>query len=138
MAVYLVRHGESVANKALVLSGSCDHPLTDAGRAQARQAGRKLIGVPIVRVFTSVLERAVETAEIILGEAGLAPQSWIRDRRLNERDFGIYEDVAQSWISANHGPDVLQRVHTDVAFRDRKSTRLNSSHTDISRMPSSA
>ena len=33
------------------------------------------------------------------------------------------------------GPEVAQTVQQDL---DRKSTRLNSSHTDISRMPSSA
>ena len=33
---------------------------------------------------------------------------------------------------------VLDQYHTDLAGGDRKSTRLNSSHTDISRMPSSA
>ena len=32
----------------------------------------------------------------------------------------------------------LQAVFKDAAMRDRKSTRLNSSHSDLSRMPSSA
>ena len=33
---------------------------------------------------------------------------------------------------------VVDQDTQEVLFRDRKSTRLNSSHTDISRMPSSA
>ncbi len=117
MAVYLVRHGKSIANKGLVLSGSCDHPLTDLGREQARQAGRAMRGVQFAMTFSSELCRAVETAEIIMEDAGSRPEISIRDPRLNERDFGIYEDVAQMWISDNHGPDVLQRVHADVTFR---------------------
>jgi 2,3-bisphosphoglycerate-dependent phosphoglycerate mutase len=117
MAAYLVRHGESIANKNLVLSGVYDHPLTDTGRAQARQAGLKLNGTPITQVFSSVLCRAIETAEIILAQANIVPVSWIRDARLNERDFGIYGDVAQSWIAEHHGADVLNRVHTDIGFR---------------------
>ena len=116
MAVYFVRHGESVANRALVLSGVFDHPLTDAGRAQARDAGQRLRGLRFARVYTSVLARAVETAELILGESG-SGGTILRDARLNERDFGIYEDVAQDWIAANHGKDVLHRIHTDVSFR---------------------
>lgn len=117
MAVYLVRHGESVANKDLILSGAFDHPLTDTGRAQARQAGDRLRGIHFAGVFTSVLARAVETAALILEECGGHGGQWVRDARLNERDFGIYENVAQGWIADNHGHDALQRIHTDVGFR---------------------
>lgn len=133
MAVYLVRHGESIANKNLVLSGVCDHPLTDAGRDQARQAGAKLRGVPFAKTFTSVLCRAIETAQIILDTAGAAPEVWVRDPRLNERDFGVYEDVAQVWISDNHGPDVLQRVHTDIAFRMDRGESIEDVYERVSR-----
>jgi broad specificity phosphatase PhoE len=120
MTVYFVRHGESVANRALVLSGVFDHPLTEAGRAQAREAGRRLAGVRFARVYTSVLCRAVETADIILAADAARDRAGpvvIRDRRLNERDFGIYEDVAQAWIAEHHGDETLHRVHTDVGFR---------------------
>lgn len=117
MSVYLVRHGESVANKDLVLSGAFDHPLTNDGRTQARQAGRRLRGVRFAGVFTSVLVRAVETATLILEECAGHGGEWTRDARLNERDFGIYENVAQDWIAENHGRDILHKVHTDVGFR---------------------
>ena len=49
---------------------------------------------------------------------------------------GIYEDTpGQACVAA-----LREWLSTpfDVDYRDRKSTRLNSSHTDISRMPSSA
>lgn len=117
MSVYLVRHGESVANKDRVLSGAFDHPLTNDGRTQARQAGRRLRGVRFAGVFTSVLVRAVETATLILEECAGHGGEWVRDARLNERDFGIYENVAQGWIAENHGRDILHKVHTDVSFR---------------------
>ena len=117
MSVYLVRHGESVANKDLVLSGVFDHPLTNDGRIQARQVGHRLRGVRFAGVFTSVLARAVETAALILEECGGHGGQWVRDARLNERDFGIYENVAQDWIAENHGRDTLRKVHADVGFR---------------------
>ena len=133
MAVYLVRHGESIANKGLVLSGSCDHPLTDLGREQARQAGRTMKGVRFTKVFSSVLCRAVETAELLIKEADSAGAPWVRDPRLNERDFGIYEDVAQAWISDQHGPDVLQRVHTDVSFRMERGESIGDVYDRVAR-----
>lgn len=117
MAVYFVRHGESVANRNLVLSGVFDHELTADGRTQAREAGKRLRGLRFAQVYTSVLARAVETATLIIEECGGDPGMVVRDARLNERDFGIYEDVAQVWIADNHGADILHRIHTDVGFR---------------------
>lgn len=117
MPVYLVRHGESVANQDRVLSGVFDHPLTNDGRHQARQVGRSLHGVRFAGVFTSVLVQAVETAALILEECGGHGGEWARDARLNERDSGIYENVAQDWIVENHGRDTLRKVHADVSFR---------------------
>ena len=38
----------------------------------------------------------------------------------------------------NHRPDIMKKAFEIAGYGDRKSTRLNSSHTDISRMPSSA
>ena len=46
----------------------------------------------------------------------------------------------EGWNALHHADrihDLLKRGH-EVGLQDRKSTRLNSSHTDISRMPSSA
>jgi broad specificity phosphatase PhoE len=133
MSVYLVRHGESVANKALVLSGVFDHPLTDDGRDQGRQIGRRLRGVRFAGVFTSVLARAVETAALILEECGGHGGQWVRDARLNERDFGIYENVAQSWIADNHGRDALQRVHADIVHRPDRGESIQDVFTRTAR-----
>ena len=158
MAVYLVRHGESVANKALVLSGSYDHPLTDAGRAQARQAGRKLIGVPIVRVFTSVLERAVETAEIIAAALGATPQQLPAAREWNVGDLdglpaaALHDAIERSGVSATEfappGGESLRALHaraamalaelareaTDSALAAERARTLLVSHGDFIRM----
>ena len=49
-------------------------------------------------------------------------------------DYPEDVDLDQIDTLANH----LVREKSDGALLDRKSTRLNSSHTDISRMPSSA
>ena len=46
-------------------------------------------------------------------------------------DLDTIDNLRKSFLA-------LSRAHTKFIFKDRKSTRLNSSHTDISRMPSSA
>ena len=47
--------------------------------------------------------------------------------------LGLQQDVLQAQVEISKMSDLLRRIE-----QDRKSTRLNSSHTDISRMPSSA
>ncbi|HYE78049.1 MAG TPA: histidine phosphatase family protein [bacterium] len=71
MRVYLIRHGESEGNKAGVLQGRQDWPLTDRGREQAAIAGRFLAedlgNHSATHLFASPLSRAAETAAIIRG-----------------------------------------------------------------------
>ena len=61
----------------------------------------------------------------------VAPLAFMRGRTLN--DSFIILDEAQ-----NTSPEQMQMFLTRLGFGDRKSTRLNSSHDDLSRMPSSA
>lgn len=69
MILYLVRHGESTWNVEGRLQGQTHEPrLTERGRAQAQDAGRRLQHCEVRRILSSDLARAVETAEI-LGEA---------------------------------------------------------------------
>ena len=50
-----------------------------------------------------------------------------------------FDNTLKTWGSAiNIGPVINTQFNEETPFIDRKSTRLNSSHTDISRMPSSA
>jgi glucosyl-3-phosphoglycerate phosphatase len=72
----LVRHGESTWNAEHRLQGQLDPPLSDEGRAQARQL-RPLVealGVPAGRAVVSDLSRARETAELLgLGATTIDP-----------------------------------------------------------------
>ncbi|MCA9351711.1 class I tRNA ligase family protein [Patescibacteria group bacterium] len=67
--VYFVRHGESEDNVAQ-LFGRPDSPLTDLGREQARESGKKLKSEEITKIYTSPYPRAIETANIIAKEIG--------------------------------------------------------------------
>ena len=86
--VYIIRHGQTALNKAKALQGRSNAPLNQAGEDQAREAGLRLRarGVRFHRVYSSPLDRAVHTAELITGSGAVQV-----DKRLIEMDYGPYE-----------------------------------------------
>lgn len=89
----LLRHGESEWNAANLFTGWVDVGLTERGRDEARRGGRLLAeaGIRPDIVHTSLLRRAITTANIALDEAEL---SWLpvrRSWRLNERHYGALQ-----------------------------------------------
>ena len=87
--VYLIRHGQTVANITDVMSGWMETPLTDTGVSQARAAGQALSRCPVGRIVSSDLSRARHTAQLVgegtgIHEVTLAPE-------LREWHFGPYE-----------------------------------------------
>jgi 2,3-bisphosphoglycerate-dependent phosphoglycerate mutase len=86
----LLRHGQSRWNIAQRFTGWVDVDLTEKGEAEAMRAGELIAaeGLDFDRCFTSVLTRAIRTADLALWKAG---QLWIpttKDWRLNERHYG--------------------------------------------------
>jgi broad specificity phosphatase PhoE len=69
--IFVARHGESVWNAEQRWTGHGDPPLSEAGRAQAREACEVLRGYGFDAVISSTLLRAVETASIIGSALGL-------------------------------------------------------------------
>ncbi len=72
--IYLLRHAEAADVGACGATCDADRMLTEKGIRQAHAAGRFLeeIGVKPARVFASPLARAQATAQIVMGELGLA------------------------------------------------------------------
>ena len=66
MKVYIVRHGESEANKNDLWSGWLDVALTEKGKQDAMSAGKILSGVSFDKIYSSDLSRAKNTAEIAI------------------------------------------------------------------------
>jgi 2,3-bisphosphoglycerate-dependent phosphoglycerate mutase len=86
----LLRHGESEWNRANLFTGWVDVPLSDKGRAEATRGGELLAEHDLLPdvLHTSVLKRAITTAELALAAAD---RQWIpvqRSWRLNERHYG--------------------------------------------------
>ncbi|HEY6737703.1 MAG TPA: phosphoglyceromutase [Actinopolymorphaceae bacterium] len=89
----LLRHGESEWNAKNLFTGWVDVGLTTAGEAEARRGGELLArrGILPDVLHTSVLRRAIRTAEIALDTA---ERHWIpvrRSWRLNERHYGALQ-----------------------------------------------
>ena len=93
---YLVRHGESVANRDQLIQGRQNAPLSEKGRTHARAAGAWFSGKRIDAVYCSPLDRAAETAQIICATAGYpAP---IPDARIIELDTGLFSGLGYEEI----------------------------------------
>ena len=65
MRLFLVRHGETDWNKNGIFRGTSDVPLNDVGRAQVASLGKALSDIPIRKIYSSHLSRALDTAKAI-------------------------------------------------------------------------
>ncbi len=96
---YLVRHGQSTANLHELVGGHGDEPLTDLGVQQAFEAKKILADVRFDVAYSSDLQRAYKTAEIIYGQP-VPPEH--RLATLRERNFGQLEGrPLHEWFEIN-------------------------------------
>ncbi|NJR64974.1 MAG: histidine phosphatase family protein [Leptolyngbyaceae cyanobacterium CRU_2_3] len=78
--VIIVRHGESTFNAQRRVQGHCDQSnLTETGQAGAIQVGNALKELSFAATYSSPLQRAKETAELILSQLGQPPKLKLRD-----------------------------------------------------------
>jgi broad specificity phosphatase PhoE len=97
--ILLIRHGETQWNRSGIFRGSCDVPLNDAGRRQARLLGQVLACRQIDAAYTSALSRASETAQLALGDRDIEARA---DGRFVDFSYGHWQglaeaDVARRW-----------------------------------------
>jgi 2,3-bisphosphoglycerate-dependent phosphoglycerate mutase len=102
----ILRHGESTWNRRNLFTGWHDVPLSEVGREEAVGAGVTLLeaGLWFDVLHTSVLSRAVETANLALAALG---QPWLpvrRSWRLNERHYGALQGLDKKETTERHGP----------------------------------
>jgi 2,3-bisphosphoglycerate-dependent phosphoglycerate mutase len=107
----LLRHGESTANAGDMFGGWLDYPLTARGRAQAADAGRLIrdAGLSPAAVHTSMLTRAVDTADAVLAESNRRAQAVSRSWRLNERHYGAFQGRSRAAVRAEFGDEAFLR-----------------------------
>ena len=114
----LIRHGQSAWNAENLFTGWVDVDLTQTGEQEARAGGMLLAEAaraatpehpehPLdLRILhTSLLTRAIRTAELALGAAG---RSWLpvrRDWRLNERHYGDLQGKNKAEVKQQFGEE---------------------------------
>jgi probable phosphoglycerate mutase len=114
--VVLVRHGQTEWSVSGQHTGRTDIPLTDVGRLNAKQLGRRLSAWEFSRVLTSPMSRAIETCRL----AGLGDQAEIVED-LREWDYGDYEgrrtvDIREErpgwdlWVDGVPGGETVDEV----------------------------
>lgn len=104
--LYLVRHGETLANREYRYIGTSDNPLSSHGETQAIQLAEALSGLPIAAVYSSPLQRTYNTALPIATHHNLEVQ---RVDNLRECDFGAWEGLSRTEV-LERSPEDSQRL----------------------------
>jgi 2,3-bisphosphoglycerate-dependent phosphoglycerate mutase len=106
----LLRHGQSDWNQKNLFTGWVDVPLSETGVTEAKRAGELLAesGLKPTILYTSVLNRAIQTANLALE---VADRQWIpvkRSWRLNERHYGALQGKDKAQTLEEYGPEKFQ------------------------------
>lgn len=86
--IYLVRHGESEANVNKIVQGHTDSPLTERGVKQAKEVAETFKDVKFDAIYSSDLDRAKRTAQIIKLDRDIDVKN---SPLLREKFFGVFE-----------------------------------------------
>jgi 2,3-bisphosphoglycerate-dependent phosphoglycerate mutase len=123
----LVRHGQSDWNLKNLFTGWKDPGLSEQGIAEARAAGEKLkqAGYHFDVAFTSDLKRAQDTLDIMLEKLGQNNLPVMKDKALNERDYGELTGLNKDDARKRWGEEQVHiwRRSYDVAPPDGESLR---------------
>ncbi len=110
--ILLARHGESDWNRAKRWQGHADRPLTELGQAQARELADRLAETELNAVYSSDLQRAYETAEIVARKQRLdvTPLPELREVDVGSwsgltrsEAEGRYPDAYRHWTAGGEG-----------------------------------
>lgn len=141
--IYVARHGQDIDNSNGILNGHRNEPLTDLGRQQALDVGKKMlregfrllqqtelaqypsstnhVTTALSAIYSSPLQRAYETAQIfadiLSGDKKSSNEVQVLDA-LIERDFGIMTGMPTSSILEKCGRDRVFSTETIDYFID--------------------
>ena len=116
-SLIITRHGESQANRDNIFTGWSDVDLTEKGIQQAHEAGQAILatGLTFTAVHTSMLKRAIITANMILDEIN---QSWLpeyKSWRLNERHYGALRGQNKALVAQKVGEPQIKEWRRSFA-----------------------
>jgi len=121
--LYLVRHGQSVANANFTFCGQTDSPLSKSGVLQAEQTATYFADKRLDYIYSSPLIRAKHTASLIAKPHGLSVMTLpefmefdlgqLEGQPGNPKTWQQYRNITQQWIAG----------HIDTAFPEGESYR---------------
>ena len=131
-SITFLRHGQARNNVERVLTGRRPGvPLTEHGMRQAEWAARSLASMDITAVYSSPVQRTMQTAEIVAEHNSLEV---ISDDRLIEIDMGRFTNMKYDDLIARYG-NVFQRFYLDdEEFAELGVETFSSVRTRVSEM----
>ena len=140
MKLVLLRHGESQWNLENRFTGWKDVSLTEAGKKEAEFSGKQLLkaNINIKSVYTSLLNRATETTDIVTDIINFPKENIQYDWRLNERHYGALQGLNKSETAKKYGEDQVHiwRRSYDIPppsldKNDKRHPRFDNKFDDI-------
>ncbi len=103
----LLRHGQSEWNLSNRFTGWTDVELSDKGRTEAAEAGKKILASGILPdyCFTSYLKRAIHTLDIALDAMNRDWLPVVKDWHLNERHYGALQGLNKAETAKKYGDE---------------------------------
>jgi broad specificity phosphatase PhoE len=114
MILYCVRHGETEANASGRIQGQTDSPLSEMGRRQCQAVAAALKGLPIEAIYSSPLQRALDSAKCIAD--ALEVKIHI-DERLMEINAGVFQGLSWDEINERYAAEAVRWRSHDPDFR---------------------
>jgi broad specificity phosphatase PhoE len=109
-SISTLRHAHTQYNAERRYAGSIDIPLSDDGMRDAQLAAPKLAEIKFDMVITSRLKRAIQTAEILIGNS----TPIIQNELCNERNFGVMEGLTWEDVQCLQPPVLMITVGNDL------------------------
>jgi len=137
--IILIRHGQTVWNEEGRFQGRLNSPLTKKGKLEAKENAKKLKknieDFENIKIFSSPLGRARDTAYIICDELGISRDRIIFDDRIIEFNYGIFEGQKREDMmklqefhdrEANKWSYEIENGESYILVQDRVKDFLNS------------
>lgn len=123
--VILIRHAQSTWNQQGRFTGWADPPLTPTGEAEAIHAGNQLRehGYHFDKAYTSCLQRARKTAELVLQQTQDSTVTIESDWHLNERHYGALQGLNKNALAKQLGESQIWRWRR--GYTDRPPNELS-------------
>jgi broad specificity phosphatase PhoE len=124
--IYLLRHGETDANKNFIVQGRMDNPINETGIKQALDTGKyfKDLDINFDLVISSPLKRAFRTADLVNHGMVLRRPIMI-DKNLIERNFGDYDGrkISDDYYDLTRN-GMIPNMETDEVLEERVCNTL--------------